>query len=84
MLQIAVKTINNLTGLNSIILTLLVFSVYLQLTKINLPLSLVIKRAKAICVTTKKVCCLYTKRQIKDTLTIYNSLNTKNTLNLPF
>jgi hypothetical protein len=78
----AVKAINNLAGPNGIILTLLVFSVFLQLIKIDPSLSLVTKRAKAIYIATKKVCCLYTKRQVKDVLAIYNSLNTKNTLDL--
>jgi hypothetical protein len=80
----AVKAINNLTEPNSIILILLVFSVYSRLTKINLPSSLVIKRAKAICVITKEVCCFYAKKQVKNVLVIYNSFNTKNTLDLPF
>ena len=81
-LQIAVKAVNNLTGLNSIVPTLLVFSAYLQLTKID-PLSLSItKRVEAIYVVTKEVCCLYIKRQVKDVLAIRNSLNTKVTLDL--
>jgi hypothetical protein len=42
--------------------TLLVFSVYSQLIKINPFFSLVIKRAKAICVITKEVCRLYIKK----------------------
>jgi hypothetical protein len=84
MLQMTVKTINNSAGLNSIILILLIFGAYPRLTKINPLLSLVTKRAEAICAATKKVRCLYTERQVKDTLAIYNSLNTKNTLDLFF
>ena len=58
----AVKAINNLVGPNRIIPTLLVFSVYLQLTKID-PLSLsVTKRIEAICVVTKEVRRLYIER----------------------
>jgi hypothetical protein len=78
-----VKTINNLVKPNSIILILLVFDVYSQLTKINPLFSLVTKKAKAICVTIKEVCCLYIKRQVKKALIIHNSPNTKNTLDLP-
>ena len=77
-----VKTINDLAGPNSIVSTLLVFSIYSQLIKIDPSSSLVTKRAKDICVTIKKVCCFYTKRQIKDALIIRNSLNIKNTLDL--
>jgi hypothetical protein len=79
----AVKAINNLAGLNSIVLILLVFSVYPQLTKIDPLSSLVTKKAKAICAASKEVCCLYTKRRVKDVFAIHNGLNTKNTLDLP-
>jgi hypothetical protein len=51
-----VKAINNSVRPDGIILILLVFGVYSQLTKINPSFSLVTKRAKAICATTKKVC----------------------------
>ena len=79
----AVKAINDLTGPNKIIPTLLVFSVYPRLTKID-PLFLsVTKRTEAIYITTKEVHCLHAKRQVKDILTIYNSPNTKIILNLP-
>ena len=82
-LQMAVKAINNLIKFNKIIPTLLVFSTYLQLTKID-PLSLsVIKRIEAICIAIKEVRRLYTKRQVKNILTIHNSLDTKITLDLP-
>ena len=83
MLQIAVKVINNLAGPNSIIPTLLVFSTYLQLTKID-PLSpLVTKRVEAIYAVTKEVCYLYAERQVKDALNMRNSPNTKIILDLP-
>jgi hypothetical protein len=58
MLQITVKAINNLTRPDGIVPTLLVFGVYLRLTKIDPPSSLVTKRAEAIYITTKKVRCL--------------------------
>jgi hypothetical protein len=83
MLQMAVKAINNSAGPNSIIPTLLVFSVYPRLTEIDPPSPLVTKRAKAICAATKEVRRLYTERQVKNTLAIRNSLNTKNILDLP-
>jgi hypothetical protein len=83
MLQMTVKAINDSAGPDGIVLTLLVFSVYSRLTKIDPPFSLVTKRAEAICVVSKEVHCFYTKRQVKDTLAIRNSLNTKKTLDLP-
>ena len=48
------------------------------------PLSLsVTKRAETIYIATKEVCRLYAERQVKDTLAIRNSPNTKITLDLP-
>ena len=62
MLQIAIKAINNLAGPDSIIPTLLVFSAYPRLTKID-PLSpLVTKRVEAIYAATKEVYYLYVER----------------------
>ena len=79
----AIKAINDLVGPNGIIPTLLVFSTSPQLIKID-PLSLsVTKRTEAIYIVTKEVCRLYAERQVKDIFAIYNSLNTKITLDLP-
>ena len=54
-MQIAIKAINNLARLDRIISTLLVFRVYLQITKIDTPSPSVTKRAKAIRAATKEV-----------------------------
>ena len=54
----AVKVINNLAGPDRIIPTLLVFRVYLQMTKIDTLLLSVTKRAKVIRAATKEVYCL--------------------------
>jgi hypothetical protein len=83
MLQMAVKAINDLAGPDGIVLILLVFDAYLRLTEIDLLSSLVTKRAEAIYAATKKVCRLYTERQVKDALAMRNSPDTKNTLDLP-
>ena len=77
-----VKAINDSAGPNGIVLTLLVFSAYSRLTKIDSSSSLVTKRTEAICTATKEVRRLYTKKQVKDALAIHNSLNTKNILDL--
>jgi hypothetical protein len=82
MLQIAVKAINNSAGPDNIVPTLLVFSAYPQLTKIDPFSPLVTKRAEAICAATKKVRRLYTERQVKDALVMCNGPDTKNTLDL--
>ena len=79
----AVKAVNDLVGPNGIIPTLLVFGVYLWLTKMD-PLSLsVTKRVEAICIVTKEVCCFYVERQVKDVLAMRNGPDTKITLDLP-
>jgi hypothetical protein len=79
----AVKAINDLAGLNSIILILLVFDAYPRLTEIDPPSPLVTKRAEAIYAATKEVRRLYAERRVKDALAIRNSPDTKNILDLP-
>jgi hypothetical protein len=71
----AVKAVNDLAGPDEIVLILLVFSLYLRITKINALLLIIVKKAKAICVITKEVCRLHTKRQVNNALVIYNRLN---------
>jgi hypothetical protein len=51
----AVKAINDLARPDGIVPTLLVFRVYLQITKIDALLLSVTKRAKAIRIATKEV-----------------------------
>ena len=54
-LQIAVKAINDLAGPDGIVPTLLVFRVYLRITKMDALLLFVTKRAEAIRIATKEV-----------------------------
>ena len=54
----AVKAINNLARLNIIIFTLLVFGAYPQITKIDVLLLSITKKAKAIRIAIKEVCYL--------------------------
>ena len=54
-LQIAFKAINNFTGPNSLIPTLLVFRAYLYIIKSNAPNFMVIKRAAALKKAIKEV-----------------------------
>ena len=55
----AIKAINNLIEPNKIISTLLVFSIYPQLTKIDFLSLSITKRIEAIYVVTKEVRRLY-------------------------
>jgi hypothetical protein len=61
-LQIVFKTINNTAGPDRIMLTLLMFKIYLYLTEMNLLLSTVIKRAEAIYTVIKEIYQLQTER----------------------
>ena len=54
----AVKAINNLARLNRIDFTFLLFRVYPRMTKIDVLSLSIIKKAKAICVVIKEICCL--------------------------
>jgi hypothetical protein len=75
-LQMAVKAVNDSARPDRIVLTLLVFGLYLRITEID-PLSPTIaKRAEAICAATKEVRRLHAKQQVSDALVIRNSLNT--------
>jgi len=82
-LQIAIKVVNDSAGPNRIIPILLVFGAYPRLTKMDPPSLSVTKRTKTIHAATKEVCCLHAEKQIKNTLTIYNSPDIKITLDLP-
>jgi hypothetical protein len=64
----AVKAINDLVGPDGIVPTLLVFRVYLRLTKDLLLLPSVTERAKAIYKAIKEVWRIYAKRQVKEAL----------------
>ncbi|TVY32579.1 hypothetical protein LOCC1_G008614, partial [Lachnellula occidentalis] len=75
-LQIAIKYINNIASLDSIILILFVFRAYPRMTRNLLPLATIIQRAKAIQRATKEVRRLYAKRKVVDILVIRNRPNT--------
>jgi hypothetical protein len=68
MLQTAVKAINNTTGYNSIVPTLLVFGAFSQITHINPPASSIAQQATAIKKAMAKVTKLQTQRQVIDAL----------------
>jgi hypothetical protein len=82
-LQMAVKAINNSAKPDRIVPTLLVFSLYLRITEIDLPSPTIAKRAKAIRAATKEVRRLHAKQQVNNALAIRNSPNTITTIDLP-
>jgi hypothetical protein len=82
-LQIAFKAINNFTGPNSLISTLLVFGAYLYIVEFNTPNFTVIKRAVALKKAIEEVKKLKAKCQMADILNIYNRPKITAIYNLP-
>ena len=81
-LQIVVKATNNTTRLDSLVLTLLVFGIFLQININNILSTTTIKRGKVIRKTIKEVTKLYTKRYVTEALWTYNRLNITEILGL--
>ena len=78
----AVKAVNDTTGLNGLVLILLVFRAYLRITRSSAPSASIVKRVEAVRLAMTKLRHLNAKRQIRDALTIRNGPNTAGTLNL--
>jgi hypothetical protein len=75
-LQIATKAVNNTTGPDRLILTLLVFGAYLQALETDLPALSVIQQAQAIKRAINKVTRIQAEMQVKRALNTYNSPDT--------
>jgi hypothetical protein len=71
----AFKAINNIIKLNRLILILLVYSAYPQITEYNPLLLLVAQRALAVKKAIVKVQKLQAKRQVNDAFNARNGLN---------
>ena len=82
LLQIAVKAVNDTTGPDGIVPTLLVFGAYPRMTDLSPPSLTIAARAKALKKAIHKVRGLYIKRKVKDTLAIRNGLDVTLTLGL--
>jgi hypothetical protein len=72
-LQIVIKIVNDLAGLDGIIPILLVFRAYLRITNNSLLLPITIKRAETIRKASNKVRKFYAKQYIDNVLRIRNS-----------
>jgi hypothetical protein len=81
-LQIAIKAVNNTAGPNGLVLTLLVFSTYLQIIITNTSSFTVTKHNKAIIKAIKQIAELHAKRQVTDALKQQNRPNISNILNV--
>jgi hypothetical protein len=81
-LQIAIKAVNNTAGPDGLVLTLLMFSTYSQMTTTNTSSFTVTEHGKAITKAIKQIVELHAKRQVTNALRQQNSLNISNTLNV--
>ena len=71
-LQIAFKAVNNLVGLNGLVLTLLVYGAYPRIIEYNPSLPIIIQRAIAIRKAIVEVQRIRAKRIVNNALNIYN------------
>ena len=79
----AFKALNNTTGLNSLVSTLLVFGAYPRIAKLDIPLLIVIQRANAVKKAIVEICKLHTEQQVADILNIRNRPKIDTVYNLP-
>jgi hypothetical protein len=82
-LQIAVKAVNDSTGPDGIVPTLLVFGAYSRMAEDSILSPSVTQRAEAIRKAIKEMRRLHAERQVKDALAMKNGPDTKAILNLP-
>jgi hypothetical protein len=82
-LQMAVKAVNNTAGLNSLVLTLLVFGAYSRISTLD-PLTLTItQQATAVRKAITEVAKIRAERQVNNALNQRNSLSVKAIHDLP-
>lgn len=71
-LQMAVKAVNNTIGLDSLMLTLFIFSTYLQMTEYNPPAPIITQHATTVKKAITKIYRIRAQYQIADTVNIRN------------
>ena len=79
----AFKDFNNTASLDSLVPTLLVFSVYLRIAKLDIPSLIVIQRANIVKKAIVEIRKLYTEQQVTNALNIRNGPKTDTIYNLP-
>ena len=72
----AVKAINDTAGLNRLVPTLLVYGVYLKISKLDPPTPSITDRAAVIQKAMAKIVKLWAKQAVNNTLYHYNGPNT--------
>jgi valyl-tRNA synthetase len=79
----AFKALNNTTGPNRLVPTLLVFSAYPQMTELDAPSPTVTQRANAVKKAIAEIRKLRAERQVADALNMRNRPKTNAVYNLP-
>jgi hypothetical protein len=82
-LQMAFKALNNTAGPDGLVLTLLVFSAYPQMTELNAPSPTVTQCANAVKKAIAEIRKLRAERQVADALNMRNRLRTDAVYDLP-
>ncbi|KAK1990054.1 hypothetical protein LX36DRAFT_664610, partial [Colletotrichum falcatum] len=82
-LQLVVKAINNTTGLDGLVPTLLVFSVYPRITNNSPPSATITQRAETVKKAMEAVRQIHAKRQVNEALATRNGPNTSAATALP-
>jgi hypothetical protein len=70
------KALNDTTGLDRLVLTLLVFSAYLRMTELDAPLPTVTQRANVVRKAMAEICKLRVEQQVANALNMRNRLKT--------
>jgi hypothetical protein len=79
----AFKALNDTASPNRLVLTLLVFGTYLQMTELDAPSPTVTQRANAVKKAMAEIRKLRAERQVADALNMRNGLRTDAVHNLP-
>jgi hypothetical protein len=79
----AIKAVNNISGLNGLVLTLLVFGAFLRMTELDAPAPSIVQRATAIRKAMDEVVKLRAKTQVNNALNTRNGPDTEHLHDLP-
>ena len=82
-MQMAFKALNDTTSLDSLVLTLLVFGAYLQMTELDAPSLTVTQCANVVKKAIVEIHKLHAEQQVANVLSMWNRPKTDTVHNLP-